>query len=396
MSFSHRYALSACAAALALCAGCGRPNPAKEMALGEAAFRNRDFAKARDHYSRAAEAEPGNVDALVMLARSGLALGEMPKAKDALSAVPEANGEDADVMQLKAQLAYYSQDYDGASKLFRRIAEDETLDAAVRSAGWSGLGVVDFFVSDSKTDQAERDMLCDRARTEFLRALRLDRRNASALYHLGRLYRDTYGFGEAAVEKFEAFVHPQIQQEADARVQRVQREFLPQLREEVAKRTAQIPGAASRNKPACAEQSKKGEALFLKKRYAEAAKMFEAALKSDPLDGFAAKRHAQSLAKVAQTDADRRAAARAYVKACTVSPRDVQLLKEAAATAWGMGNAPLAARLYSRALAFASVSSRDYTVIDGLIKALKKSGAVKSAAVYQDYRNAISKSAPGR
>ena len=51
---------------------------------------------------------------------------------------------------------------------------------------------------------------------------------------------------------------------------------------------------------------------------------------------------------------------------------------------------PLAARFYSRALAFASVNTRDYTVLDGLIISLKKAGRPKSAAVYQSYRAAIS------
>ncbi len=403
MNFSHRYALSACAAAaLALCAGCGGPNPAKEKALGDTAFNNRDYAKARDHYAKVVKAEPGNVDASVMLARSWLAMAEVEKnpearkaladeGKSALAGVPEGNKADADVVQLQAQLAYHSQDYAAAAKLFRSLADDETLDAVTRSAGWSGLGVVDIMLSDAKTDQSERDMLCDRARTDFFHALRLDKRNAAARYHLGRLYRDTYGFGEAAIEMFEAFVSPKMMQQGiDERVQRVQHEFIRQLREEVAKRTAQMPGASNRDKVACAKHTKKADALFVQGKYKEAARVYEAALKSDPLDALAAKRHAQCLVQTARTDREKTEAARAYVNACTVSPKDVQLLKEAAAVAMRMGKAPLAARFYSRALAFASVNTRDYTVLDGLIISLKKAGRPKSAAVYQSYRAAIS------
>ena len=409
MNFSHRYALSACAAAaLALCAGCGGPNPAKERALGDTAFNNRDYAKARDHYSKVVKAEPGNVGASVRLARSWLALAEVEKnpearkaladeGKTALAAVPEGNRADADVVQLQAQLAYHSQDYAAAAKLFRSLADDDSLDPAIRSAAWSGLGVVDFMLSDSKTDQAERDMLCDRARTEFFMALRFDKRNASARYHLGRLYRDTYGFGEAAIEMFEAFVSPKMMQQGiDERVQRVQHEFLKQLREEVAKRAAQIPGAANRDRRACAERMKKADALYAQKKYKDAAKGYEAALKFDPLDALAAKRHAQSLSLSARTEQERRAAARAYVNACKVSPRDVQLLRDAAEVTFKMGNTPLAARFYSRALAFASVNTRDYTVIDGLINALNRAGLAKSAAVYQRYRDAVKASTPRR
>ena len=405
MNFSHRYALSACAAAaLVLCAGCGGPNPAKERALGDTAFNNRDYAKARDHYAKVVKAEPGNVEASIMLARSWLALAEVEKnpeahkalaeeGKTALAAVSEENRADADVVQLQAQLAYHSQDYAAASKLFRSLADDDSLDPAIRSAAWSGLGIVDFKVSDSKTDQSERFMLCARARTEFFMALRFDKRNASARYHLGRLYRDTYGFGEAAIEMFEAFVSPKMMQQGiDERVQRVQHEFLKQLREDVAKRAAQIPGAANRDRRACAERMKKADALYAQRKYRDAAKGYEAALKCDPLDELAAKRHAQSLAFFARTEQERRAMWRAYVNACTVSPNDMQLLKEAAVVAMKMGKSQSAVKFYSRALALSSVNTRDYTVLDGLINALNRAGMPKSAAVYQRYRDAVSAS----
>ena len=151
-----------------------------------------------------------------------------------------------------------------------------------------------------------------------------------------------------------------------------------------------MPGASNRDKVACAKHTKKADALFVQGKYKEAARVYEAALKSDPLDALAAKRHAQCLVQTARTDREKTEAARAYVNACTVSPKDVQLLKEAAAVAMRMGKAPLAARFYSRALAFASVNTRDYTVLDGLIISLKKAGRPKSAAVYQSYRAAIS------
>lgn len=391
MNSSRRYALECAALLAAFAAGCGKPDPAKEMASGEAAFGVRDYAKASGHFAKAAELEPSNIDALVMLARSELARGEIPAAAAALAKAAETNGGDADVLQLQAQADYYAKDYDGAAKLFRRIADDASLEASVRSAGWSGLGVVHFLLSDGKGDGPERDALCDRARTEFLRALRLDGKNAAARYHLGRLYRDTFGFPEAAIEQFEFFVHPRLQQEADDRVRRVQREILPQLRDEVARRAAQIPGAANRNKAACAESLKKGEALFVKKRYREAAKLYEAAAKSDPLDARAAKRLAQCLAATAKTDAEQKAANRAYIRACELAPKDIATLNDAAKYAMGVKAYASAAKLYSKALASAGPGVRDCTSVDGLINALKRSGKAKSAAEYQSYRDFISR-----
>ena len=83
---------------------------------------------------------------------------------------------------------------------------------------------------------------------------------------------------------------------------------------------------------------------------------------------------------------------RAYVNACTVSPNDMQLLKEAAVVAMKMGKSQSAVKFYSRALALSSVNTRDYTVLDGLINSLNRAGMPKSAAVYQRYRDAVSAS----
>ena len=384
MNSSRGYALDAIAAVLlaAICAGCG-VNPDKEFAAGAEAFAAGDYAKAASRYRKGLEERPGDIDALVMLARAELASGEIASAKETLSKAAATNGEDPDILELAAQASFYDRDCKQAYAIYSRLANNASLPAEVRASGWAGMGVVDYFLVDKSPENPE---LRDRARTELIRATQLDRRNASARYHLAKLYRDSFGYLEAAREQFDYFVH--LESGNDPRVAKVVRETIPAIREEIAKKAASRPGAAKRNSVACTEVLAKADAFYRRKDWKSARAAYADALAKDAFSYPAAIGLARSWENSGKTKNELKEALYAYRKACDLSPSAVQAFISAGDVAMKLGNYATAVQLYSKAMA---ANPANTTVVDGLIRALVKAGSRKSAAVYQHYRDTLPK-----
>jgi tetratricopeptide (TPR) repeat protein len=227
----------------------------------------------------------------------------------------------------------------------------------------------------------------DLARILFFRAIRMDRRNASAWYHLGLLYRDGFGYNEAALEQFNIFVR--LEQIADQRVQRVQRMYIPELQEAIARSAADRPGASKRNSAASASEIAKAEAAMKRRNFKTARLSYEAALKLDPLSYPAALGLANCYEKSDASKSGQQKAFENYKLACQLRPSAVSTFLTAGALAMRLGNYAQAVTIYSRALA-ANPSKID--AIDGLIRALRKTGVkekMKIASAYQNYRDSI-------
>ena len=373
-SFQSSALKCACAALAAVLAGCGPRDGSKEFEKGKEAYGLRDLKKAAQLFERSVVLAPQDVDRLLYLARTELELGELAKAKDAVERI-SADGA-ADVALLKAQIAWHTKDYKAAADGFAAVANDAKLDASVRAQGWSGLGVV--------------EMVCDNrhlARVAFLRAIRLDRRNGAAWYHLGHLYRDGFGYLEAALEQFEIFVR--LEEEASPRVQKVQRTIIPALKEQIARAATELPGAASRNSSACATSISAAEAAVKKGNFKSAREAYQQALAADPLSYPAALGLAKAWERTDTTKQGQNKAFEAYKTACALRPGAVSTFLTTGALALKLGLALQAVEIYSRAIA-ASPNSVD--AIDGLIRALRKTGGkAKVAEAYQTYRDSLKK-----
>ncbi|MBO7683570.1 MAG: tetratricopeptide repeat protein [Kiritimatiellae bacterium] len=374
MNSSHAYALSAAAAVLVL-AGCGPKDGARELGEGRAAFELGDNKKAERLLEKSLSMSPGNVDALVSLARVKLALGEIPAAGECIGKAAERAAGDVDVRLVQAQVAWFAKDFDAAAKTFAGLANDAALAPDIRAQGWTGLGVVE--MSREKPDIA---------RTCFLRAIRIDRRCAAAWYHLGLLYRDAFGYPEAALEQFEIFVR--LEESASPRVQKVQRSVIPAIKETVARTTASLPGVSGRDSAASSAEMSKAIAALKKKDYRTARSRYEAALKSDPLNYPAALGLAQAWQRTDLTKAGQTKALEAYRRACVLRPGAVkEAFLPAGALAARLGMHAQAVEIYSRAVA---ASPASFDALDGLVRALGKvGGRAKDAQAYQDYRKSI-------
>jgi tetratricopeptide (TPR) repeat protein len=233
-------------------------------------------------------------------------------------------------------------------------------------------------------------MTCDNhhlARIAFLRAIRLDRRNASAWYHRGLLYRDGFGYLEAALEQFEIF--SRLEEEASPRVQKVQRTVIPALKESISRAATERPGASKRNSAACAAAIAKAEDAMKKGRFRDAREAYALALKSDPLSYPAALGLAKAWEKTDSTKAGQEKAFDAYKTACMLRPSAVSTFLAAGSLAAKLGFSLQAVEIYSRAVA-ANPASPD--AIDGLIRALRKTGGkAKVAEAYQQYRLSLAR-----
>ena len=376
MSFSRSSALKcASAACAAIILGCGPSDGVSEFEQGREAYSLRDLKKAENLFEKSLAAAPRDVDRLLYLARTELELGELEKAKSLIEQAAENSEGDADVALLESQIAWYLKDYKTAANGFADIANDGKLDAAVRAQGWAGLGVV--------------EMTCDNhhlARVAFLRAIRLDRRNAAAWYHLGLLYRDGFRYLEAALEQFEIFVR--LEAEASPRVQKVQRTVIPGLKEEIARSATERPGVDKRNSASCAALISTAEAAVKNGNFKAAREAYQKALAADPLSYPAAFGLAKAWEK---TDATKAGMAKAYDNykiACTLRPSAISTFLAAGALAAKLGYFAQAVEIYSRAMA---ASPTSLEAIDGMIRSLRRSGNRQQVAeAYQGYRDSLS------
>jgi len=363
------------ATALAVLAGCNPKDGVGEYADGMAAYEAHTLEKAGKLFEKSLVYAPENVDALVMLARVRCERGEISDARETISKAVALDPKSPDVALLDAEIALYAGDYARATSRFSGIANDADLEPEARALGWTGLGIVEM-------TRDNRDL----ARIAFLRAIRLDRRNASARYHLGLLYRgDSYGYLDAALEQFDIFVR--LGETADPRAIHAQRTIIPGIKADIARRAAERPGAQNRNAKAASDAIARGDAAMKKGNYKVARDEYAAACKADVLSYPAALGLAKAWEKSDATPAGRQRALDSYKAACSLRPSAVSTFLAAGELAAKLGQHATALELYSRAVA---ANPADLSAIDGLIRALRKVGGRKNDAdAYQSYRDSL-------
>lgn len=373
---SLRFALKCSSAALVALTlvGCGARDGKKELAGAEVAYGVRDLGKADRLLAKSLSYVGDNVDALIWAARVKLELGDLSSAADFLGRAEGLAGGDVDIELLGAQIAYHSKDYAAASKRFAAVADSRELSANLQAEALAGLGVVEMTRNEY-----------DAARIAFLKAIRLDRRNATARYHLGLLYRDGFGYTEAALELFEIFVR--LETNADVRVVRTQRSIIPELKETLARQAMDRPGASQRDSSAAAAALARATAARKKKDYRTAKREYAQAFAADALSYPAALGLAEMWAATDASISGQKKTLEIYRSACALNASAVKTLVTTGDLAYKLSNYATAVETYSRAVA---ANPADLTAIDGLIRSLGKvGGRRKIAAAYQAYRDFV-------
>lgn len=362
---------------LAIVCGCGPKDGVQEIRDGRAAYANGDYRKAEKLYLRAEKLNPANADAPLGLAELKLRQGELAEAKKWIARAEKLAAGDCDIRLLGAQIAWHAKDYRRAVQLFDGVANDVALAPEIRSQGFAGRGIVELACNEH-----------DLARIAFLRAIRLDRRNASAWYHLGLLYRfEPFAYNEAALDQFEIFIR--LEQDASPRVQKTQRVIIPALKDQIARAAMDRPGAARRNSAACAAAIAKAEQSIAKGAYKTALQHYRAAMEADVLSYPAALGFAKTQLKVDPSASGEKKAFEAYRTACILRPSAVSTFLVTGRLAEKLALYAQAREIYSRAVA-ANPASLD--AVDGLIRAIRKTGTDNRVAkAYQAYRDTLPK-----
>ena len=355
-------------------AGCNGGDSSAQLAESRAAYARRDLRTAEKQAVKAVKCNPRNVDALVQLARVDIDLGRIPDARKTIAKALELEPDASDVVLTAAEAAYHGRDYAFAMLQYRRLAEDAAQTPEVRSQAYAGIGVVQMSVQEF-----------DIARIALFRAIRLNRRNPAAWYHLGLLYRDGFDrYYEASREAFNFYVR--LEQTADIHMQKVQRSYIPDLNETINRKAASRPGVADRNSEKAAALIAEAEGLQKKGQLTKARKKYEDALAADPLSHKAALGLAVIIPKVEKTPAGAKKQLDAYRTACALQPTSTSTLMTTANLAFRLGFHAVAQDYYSRALA---TDPTDLAALDGIVKSCRKVGKGNIADAYQAYRDEL-------
>lgn len=376
-----------CLVALAaMTAGCGGASDGEtaanddgcaNFARGEAALANNDLATASVEFAAAAQKCETNFEARLNLALIGLRLGSVEEAARAAAEARTLRPDSAEALLVDGQAAYLKEDYARAIADFNTVAKEPSLPASTRSDALASRAVVEIAMKDA-----------DAARISLFKAIRLDRRNAAAWYHLGYVSRDVYHFDEAALMHFR--MAAALMKANDERTLKLTRDMIPAIQGKLQQENASRPGAKTRNSAAAAKLIAEGIDLRSKKRTTNAIRKFKAAMEADPFSPEAALQYATTLsANMPKDAAEARKSAEkalgAYRVVIDATPYRKHFLN-AARLAYKYRMYIQAATIMERAI---SHDPADADGLDVLIASLIKSGKKKQAEMWEAYRQSL-------
>ena len=353
--------------ALSVVAGCGPDDGSADFEKAEAAYAARDLQTAVLCYGTAAEKNPTNFTARMKLALANVDLGEIDAAKAAIDSALAVDPASAEARLLDGNLAYLAKDYARAKKAFADISSAKQLPKEIRSKAMVSQAVLEITAN-----------MFDRARVSLWRAVRLDRRNAAAWYHLGYLSRDTYRFEDAALEQFQMASRLMTD---PVRVKTVMQDIIPTIRESLRAKIAGKPGAAARDPGAAAKLVTEGEGLVKRDPKKAAAKFTEAYAK-DPLSYAAAWNFAKAKDDSTKSDADVARVLTAFQDAIDQRPNSQLTYRTAAQFALSRRRPIRAGKFLSQALAH---DPEDKRTLGLYVQTLRRLGKTAEAKLYEAY-----------
>ena len=352
---------------IAVLSGCSPDYGVADYERGEVAYAARDLQAAALCFKAAAEKNPTNFMARVKLALVNMDLGEIAAARVAIESAIAIDPTSAEARLLDGNIAYLAKDYAGAKCAFSDVSSAKQLPKGIRSKAMVSQAVLELTA----------DMF-ERARVSLWRAVRLDRRNAAAWYHLGYLSRDTFRFEDAALEQFQMASRLMTD---PVRAKTITHEIIPTVRESLRAKAAGKPGAAGRDPGAAAKLVSEGESLT-KKDPRRAAAKFSEAYGKDPLSYAAAWNFARSKSASAKSDADIARGLSAFQDAIDQRPNSQLTYRTAARFALDRRRPIRAEKFLSQALAH---DPEDKTTLMLYVQTLRRLGKISVAKLYEAY-----------
>ena len=353
--------------AMAVLAGCAPDYGVADYEKGEAAYVARDLQAAALCFKAAAAKNPTNFTARVRLAVVNMELGELEAAKEAVESAVSLDPSSAEARLLAGNIAYLAKDYEGAKSAFSEISGAGQLPKEIRSKAMVSQAVLELTVN-----------MFERARVSLWRAVRLDRRNAAAWYHLGYLSRDTFRFEDASLEQFQMASRLMTD---PARAKAVTQEIIPTIRESLRAKVAGKPGVSGRDPGVAAKLVSEGESL-VKKDPKKAVAKFSEAYGKDPLSYAAAWNFAKLKSASVKSDADIARVLTAFQDAIDQRPNSQLTYRTAARFALERRRPIRAEKFLSQALAH---DPEDKTTLALYVQALRRLGKISAAKLYDAY-----------
>ena len=353
--------------ALAVMAGCSPDNGIADFEKGEAAYAARDLQMAALCFKAAAEKNATNFAARVKLALVNVDLGEIEAAKSAVESAVAIDPDSAEARLLEGNIAYLAKDYVRAKDAFAGVSSSKQLPKELRSKALVSQAVLELTAN-----------MYDRARVSLWRAVRMDRRNAAAWYHLGYLSRDTYRFEEAALEQFQMASRLMTD---PVRVKTVMQDIIPAIRESLRAKIAGKPGVSGRDPGTAAKLVSEGEVLA-KKDPKKAASKFVEAYSKDPLSYAAAWNFAKTKSSSVKSDEEIARVMSAFQDAIDQRPNSQLTYRTAAKFALDRRRPMRAEKFLSQALAH---DPEDKTTLSLYVHTLRRLGKTAEAKLFEAY-----------
>lgn len=380
-------------AALVLLSGCGCSSDGIESmdaktaaTAAETAFADGDFTTAVLCCQQSLKQDASQCDMQILLARAALQTKDVETAERAAADAMALRPSDLAVAQINAQVAFARDDLEKAYIVYDKLARDESLKPESRSIGLTGRGVVAIKRINGSKGNNDAASSGDAARLDLMRALTLDRKNASAYYHLGYLYQNTYGFKKAAADQYEMYIGL-MGESTDPHVEKA-KAALATLQGEIAQEKERLFGTKSGNAGACSVALRRGNAaLKTGGGLTKAIDNYVAALKADPSCLEALIKLAECYEKQG-TAASRKSAYDCYRRAAVLRSGTSEHLMNAGRLAELRRSYQSAATQYSMALA---LNARDEKALEGLIRSLKMCNNKTSAKAYQRFLDSLPK-----
>lgn len=315
---------------LSLLSGCGSSSPEGALKKGLAEFNRKEYSKAVSCLNQAAAEIDNSAELYYTMGLAYLHLGDMDKALDALNKTMDLAPAHYEALVCCGQIAYYKNELESARKYYQlalKMAKDPHKKAVL-------------FTSMALTESGLKNN--GLARLYLIRALHCDRSYAPAFYNLGSLYRDKFGFKKESLKCFEKFLGLADRDEQHyAKAQK----NIKRLQENIKRTTSNAN--VKRDPTATLKYLEEGAMFQAKKKYREAIRSYDAALKADPMVFSAAYGRAMAYQKL---NSDRDAFA-AFKKALEINPEHQDSYARAAEIALSLKRYSEGAAILDRAIA---------------------------------------------
>ncbi|MDD2598806.1 MAG: tetratricopeptide repeat protein [Kiritimatiellae bacterium] len=251
-----------------LLAGCGSKSSQSMFKKGVAAFAKRDYSSAIEKLSAASSEITGSTDLYYTLGLAYLHLGDMDKALAAFKKTLDLDASHYESIICLGQIAYHKTDLATSRACYQaalKLIDDDHKKAVL----YTSMALVE---SGLKNEGL--------ARLYLIRAVSCDRGYAPALYNLGTLYRDKFGFKEEALDYFKKYLKVAAKKEPHyAKAEN----HIERLTQNIARLESSRQAGMTRDAVTASEHLGNGVVFQSEKKYREAIKSYNAALKADPL-----------------------------------------------------------------------------------------------------------------